>query len=441
MPELFDPYLVKTFKKDKKLLEEADIPTVTVSASYKEDLKRIHGFPDSDLIPDVVFSRAHYSMAAGVAVQAWGKNVNPKKMWVVDPTNYVSQKDWSSIILTEKIGKTIARYPILKMIKDFIDSFARRKLPILESITPPLLHLTENIKCPILSFHIAAGNILAGQGKQIVQVITDPHVRDEYVFHSEKSSMLFCVFDEQTKTEFLEKAALHNKEVNPDRVIVTGPPVDPRIIACRKKKHPWRSGCLRLCLTTGGLGTNKQEILEVVGQFIEKLKSPNCNFKLIVYAGTHQDIYDEVLAVAKKHRLKVGKKSDQDARFRVLYHPQIVDANEALITYAFPWADGFITKPSGDMAYDAAASGSFILTLEEWGEWEERIREVFEQKEISRVALTENIVTQLEVLTSSKGKAQSWVEKAMHNAQTIDPLYLNGAKNILKVVKDCQTSD
>jgi len=436
MPELFDKFLVKSLQKDKKLLEKSEIPTITVSAAYREDLKRVHGYPDNDSTPDVVFSRAHFSMAAGIAVQVWGKKVDPKKMWVVDPTNYVSHKQWSSILLTENIGKILARHKFLKLLKDIVDKFGRSKLPILKSITPPLLHLTENINYPILSLHIAAGNILAGQGKNIIQVITDPHVRDEYVFNADKGNMVFCVFDEQTKTEFLEKAALMGKEANPDRIIVTGPPVDPRIIECRKKKQPWRSGCLNLCLTTGGLGTNSQEMMEVVEQLVPKLKNKNCKFKLLVYTGTHEDIYKEIVNIIKKHKIKIGKNNDSSAQIRVMFHPQLVDANELLINYAFPWAHGFITKPSGDMAYDAVASGSFILTLDEWGEWEERIREVFEQLEISRIALTENIAAQLQVLTSAQGKAQSWIEKAMINAHKIDPLFLNGSKEIIKVVKE-----
>lgn len=436
MPELFDQFLVKSLAKDKKLLESTQIPTITVSAAYREDLKRVHGYPDDDTIPDVVFSRAHYSMAAGIAVHAWGKKVDPKKIWVVDPTNYVSRKQWSTILLTENIGKVLARNSFLKSLKDIVDKFGRQKLPILKSITPPLLHLTENISSPILSLHIAAGNILIGQGKRVVQVITDPHVRDEYVFYADKQNAHFCVFDEQTKTEYLEKAALMGKDTDPDRVVVTGPPVDPRIIECRKKKLPWRNGCLNLCLTTGGLGTNSQEMLEVVKQLIPRLKSKNCNFKLLVYTGTHKDIHDEITKIVKEMKIKVGAKDDKSAFLRIFYHPQLVDANEYLIKYAFPWAHGFITKPSGDMAYDAAASGSFILTLDEWGEWEERIREIFEQKEISRIALTENIVAQLNVLTSAQGKAQSWVEKAMNNAQKIDPLFLNGSKEIIKAVKN-----
>lgn len=436
MPDLIDQFLVKSLAKDKKYLETTEIPIVTVSGAFREDLKRVHGFPDDDTIPDIVFSRAHFSMAVGIAIQAWGNKMRPDKVWIVDPTNYVSQKQWRSIILTEDIGKLLARNPILKSVKDIIDTFGRQKLPILKSITPPLIYLTENINCPILSFHIAAGNILAGQGKRIIQVITDPHVRDEYVFYADKPNISFCVFDEQTKTEFLEKAALLGKDADPDRVVVTGPPVDPRIIACRKKKHPWRNGCLNLCLTTGGLGTNSKEMHQVVEQLIPKLKNKNCNFKLLVYAGTHKDIRDEIIKVAKENRVTIGKKDDAKAGIRILYHPQLVNANEDLIKYAFPWADGFITKPSGDMAYDAVASGSFILSLNEWGEWEERIREIFEQLEISRIALTENIVAQLQVLTDTQGKAQSWVEKAMNNAQKIDPLFLNGAKEIIKVIKD-----
>jgi len=436
MPELFDPYLVKTLKKDKKFLENSEVPIITVSASYKEDLKKSHGYPDDDTIKDIVFSRAHYSMALGIGIQIWGKKVDPKKAWIVDPTNYVSHKNWSSIILTEVVGKTLARHPILKKVKDIIDTFGRSKLPILPSITPPLLHLTENIHCPILSFHIAAGNILAGLGKQIVQVITDPHVRDEYVKYADQKNTRYCVFDESTKVEFLEKAALLGIKADPDRVIVTGPPIDPRIISTKQKKHAWRSGPINLCIATGGLGTNKTEMKTILEQILPELRKRDNKYKLLVYASTHQDIEKEVRELAQKHKAKVSDLNQKNAKLRIIHHPQLVDANELLIKYAFPWADGFLTKPSGDMAYDAAASGSFILTLAEWGEWEKKIREIFEQKDISRKAITNNIVAQLEVLSSTNGKSQSWIEKAMYQALTIEPLFLNGAKKIVKTVKD-----
>ncbi|MBP7700778.1 hypothetical protein KA111_01795 [Candidatus Woesebacteria bacterium] len=436
MPELFDPYLVETFKKDRKFLETTKIPIITVSASYKEDLKKSHGFPNNDTVKDVVFSRAHYSMALGVAIKIWGDKIDAKKAWIVDPTNYVSHKNWSSIELTELIGKTLARHPLLKKIKDLIDTFGRSKLPILKSITPPLLHLTENIHSPILSFHIAAGNILAGQGKKIVQVITDPHVREEYVKFADKKNVKFCVFDEDTKIEFMEKAALLGIKANPDRVIVTGPPIDPRVIQAKTKKHPWRNGPINLCITTGGLGTNKTEMMELLEQILPELRKQNPKYKLLVYTSTHQDINLKVRELAEKNHVKASDLKEKSAKLRIIHHPQLVDANEMLVKYAFPWADGFLTKPSGDMAYDVAVSGSFILTLAEWGEWEEKIREIFEQKDIARKAISDNIVAQLEVLSSASEKSQSWIEKAMNQAHSIEPLFLNGAKEIIKVVEE-----
>ncbi len=395
----------------------------------------MHGLPNNETDRDVVFSRAHYSMALGVATYAWKEKVDPQKAWVVDPTNYVSKDKWFSIQLTEIIGKTIARNSILKTAKDFIDRFARKKLPILDSITPPLLYLTEHIKKPILSFHIAAGNILAGQGKTVVQVVTDPHVRAEYVTYADKKNISFCVFDEATKVDFLEQAAKLDIKADPDRVIVTGPPIDPRIIAAKNEKNPWRSGILRLCITTGGLGTNKEEILKMLRQFLPELRKRSLEYQLLVYAGTQHDIADEVEKLAQENRIAIGGLNDKKAKLRLIYHPQIVDANEMLIKHGFPWAHGFITKPSGDMAYDAAASGSFILTMAEWGEWEERIRVIFEQKNIGRTADTNSIISQLEVLRSAQRKSQSWIEQAMHNAQKLEPLYLNGAKGILNAVK------
>ncbi len=460
MSNLFDPKLEKTLKKDKKLLEEAQIPIITVSATYIEDLKGFHDFPEQDTSTDIVFSRAHYSMALGAAVQAWGKKIDSSQAWVVDPTNYVKANDWFSVRLTETIGKTLARMPILKKLKDLVDKFGRNKLPILDSITPPLLYLTENINKPILSFHIAAGNILAAQGKQIYQVITDPHVRDDYLNEAERDNISFLVFNDNTKTDFLERAAILEKEVDPNRVIVTGPPIDPRIIAACSHKQPWRNGPLKLCLTTGGLGTNKTEIKSILKQLMPKLRKRPNPYQLLVYVGTHRDLAKLVKKIASEEHvavshineedpaefkpkgkleapavIKINRKKLDESRLSLIYHPQIVDANELLIRYGFPWADGFITKPSGDMAYDAVASGSFLLTLAEWGEWEHNIREVFSQKGVARKAETKNIVAQLQALTTAQGKAEPWVEQAMQHAQKIKGLFLEGCENILSAVE------
>lgn len=435
MPTLFDQDLVKTLAEDKKFLETTEVPIITVSATFHEDLKRMHDIANNNTDRDIVFSRAHYSMALGIAVQAWKDTISPKKAWLVDPTNYVSHEDWFSVTFTERVGKELARRPLLKLLKDFVDKFGRKKLPILDSITPPLTYLTEKIDKPILCFHIAAGNILSNHGKKVFQMITDPHVRDEYVTNAHKDNMRFGVFDQRTKFEFLEKAALHGKNVNPNHIIITGPPIDPRIVAARNKKYAWRSGPLRLCITTGGLGTNKLEIKEILEQLLPQLRRRPSPYQLLIYASTHQDIAEMVKELASKYRVPLDELSDKTARLRLIYHPQIVDANEQLIQYGFPWAHGFITKPSGDMAYDAAASGSFVLTLDEWGEWEENIRKIFEQKGISRKALTEKIVDQLEFMTNARGKSQSWVETAMLHAAEIDKLFLNGSKNIVVAYK------
>jgi hypothetical protein len=146
-----------------------------------------------------------------------------------------------------------------------------------------------------------------------------------------------------------------------------------------------------------------------------------------------------------------------DHRFSIIYHPQIVDANELIIQKAFPFADLFISKPSGDKAYDAVVSGAALLTLKEWGEWEHNVREVFEKNGTAQVARVENIIEQLVEITSNneatfktnkldqttppipglKETAQkSWLAQAMYNAKNLDPIFYHGAKNIIKAVKE-----
>lgn len=457
---ILESALRKTKKLDAQYLAHTKVPIVTVSSTYREDLKGLHNFPENDLTKDIVFSRAHYSMALGVALEAWGKHLDPAKTWIVDPTNYVAPKQWGGIVSTELIGKILARYPSLKKLKDLVDKFGRQKLPILGSITPPLLSLTQNIEKPILSFHIAAGNILLEKGKTVFQMVTDPHVREDYLAHSEKPHAFYGVFDERTKEEFLEKALKLGKEVDKDRVIVTGPPIDPRVLEARSEKSPWRTNQpLKICITTGGLGTNKPEIKKIMEQLLPELKKDETQFEVMVYAGTHADIRDMLITqaraadvayseitpvdpaqftVGKEITLKPQRPNLKHAPLRILYHPQIIDANELLIAYGFPWADVFISKPSGDMAYDAIASGAALLSLAEWGEWEHNIRMKFEKHEVSKEADIEDIVKQLNSLMKPHGSQGPWIQHAQHVARTIEKQdsYLRmGARNILKAVE------
>lgn len=477
--------------REKKLLEATALPIITVSASFKEDLKGFYGQNENDRLRDIVFSRAHYSMALAVAVEAWGNKIDAKKAWLVDPTNHVDEKKWSSIELTDLIGKTIARFPILKTLKDLVDKFGRSKLPILDSIAPATKFLCQNIEKPILSFHIATGNILAEAGKEVVEMITDPHVRNDYVINAGRANMRFLVFDEATKREFFEVAAAEGIKIPEEqlatKVTVTGPPVDPRLIAAAKNKSPWTADRpLRIVITTGGLGTNKVEIKNILEQLLPELKkrSSALAFELMFYAGTHRDHRDMAMKLAKKYQVRYqllspndpanfnpqGKMTQQGgqalldhqslqnkAKFRIIYHPQIIDANELLIRHAFPWADLFLSKPSGDMAYDAALCGAALLTLKEWGEWEHNVREVFEKAGIAKVADSNNLLVQLQKLSRSgqtmaepsqitagaqrpspqlaQTATPAWITSAMNNTQQLPKLFYQGVKNIVVTTK------
>lgn len=483
--------LKRIYQEDKKLLEQTQIPIITVSASFREDLKGLHHQKEEDKSTDIVLSRAHYSMALGVAMQAWGEKIDPKKAWLVDSTNYVNNQDFKGVQLTNIIGKIIARWPMLKTFKDVVDKFGRSKMPILDNVTPPTLYLGAGVKKTILSFHIVTGNILAAEGKKVIQMITDPHVRSDYLENAHRKNMQFLVFDEKTKTDFWRVAKEIGKRIPKEqienKVIVTGPPIDPRIVACNKSKNIWnKDQTLKVCLTTGGLGTNKTEIKEILGQLLPELKKQTADQKtdlpateLIFYAGTHEDHKDMAIQIAKENNLLYQIISPKDpahfgindkiettphkkteasrAKFRIIYHPQIVDANELLIQKGFPWADVFISKPSGDMAYDAVVSGAALLTLKEWGDWEFNVRAVFEKNGTAKQAKTAQIVEQLVEITQNNDSTfesnkvigsklpspnikdepqSSWLEKAMQNAKKLDKDFYQGAKNILKAVKE-----
>lgn len=479
--------LDKIFFTDRQYLAKTKLPIFTVSATYREDLKGLHREEENDQQRDIVFSRAHYSMALGTAIAAWGKKIDPKKAWLVDPTNYVTGTALSSVKLTGFVGRTVARWPLLKILKDFVDRYGRQKLPILESITPTTRYLAQEIEGPVLSFHIAAGNILVKCGKEVWQMITDPHVRADYVANASSKNMHFLVFDEETKEEFFVVARKHGKRIPTEqvknKVIVTGPPIDQRIIACRQHKEFFtHEQTLSICLTTGGLGTNKEEIRRILQQLLAEMKkqlggqsSKLPRLEVIFYAATHADLKEMAQDLASRagvrskvitdddpapftiaenlqQKVKKPKKTGKgDSRFRIIYHPQLVDANELLIHHGFPVAQLFITKPSGDMAYDAVASGAALLTLKEWGEWEFNIRHIFESRKISQKARVDDIIEQLTSITAvsqiaspavldgqinkDRLKERTWLGEAMRHAHNIEPLFLQGVDNILQLVK------
>src|SRR5690606_35655011 len=125
--------------EERHLLEESEVPIVTVSATYRKELA--DKYRDVAHTPaDVVYSRGHYSMAEAVRRQALEMG---KKPHIVDPTNFVSKEDWKKIKSTETIGELVARYKLLKLLRDKVDKFVRGKLPIKEAITPPLMYLTQ----------------------------------------------------------------------------------------------------------------------------------------------------------------------------------------------------------------------------------------------------------------------------------------------------------
>ncbi len=432
----------KLLKEDQELLAKTQAPIITLSASFRDVVEAEHHIDDSLNHPDIVLSRAHYSMAYGAAIEAWGgDDPDPAKAWLVDPTNYVQAEQWSSVAFMERVGKVLARYPLLTSVKrNILDRRARSKLPIEQAITQPLLSLVKNVESPLICFHIELGNILArNTNKTIVQAVTDPHVREQYTDFADKKNLYFAVFDEPTRERFLEIAALRGKTVDPAHVVVTGPFVDPRVLAAGAKKSPtaWKKRPLRILLTTGGLGTNKPELGDALDQLLPLLanKKPALNIELMYYAGTNEDHVDMVRNLAKKHGVTIGQTADTHAKLRVLFADDIVAANELLVEHGFPWADIALAKPSGDMAYDASAAGCALILLGSWGEWEDNIAAIFTRLGLARHAQLDQLVEQLQFIQQPISGKLSWLEEAMHKAKEFESLFPNGVKNILKLAR------
>lgn len=411
----------QTLHKDSHRLEIVDVPIVTVSASFKKEIEEQTG-EKTKVKDEVILSRAHYSMAIALLEEARNQK---KKVLLIDPINYIANKDWKTVVQIEYIGQLAARIPIIKNIKNLLEKVIRSKLPIADKIEKPLLYATEFLEKPIISVHYETGNILARNHKKVLQIVTDPHVRSNYLLEAERKNISFAVFDNETKREFLEKASKMGKKVAERKIVVTGPPVDPRIVAAAKGKNNnnFKKRGLRLVIATSGLGSNKDEIEKITENLFQI--QAQTKIELLFYAATHKDFEEMFSFLAKKYNLKIGKTSE-NTKVRIIFQQSIVDANEDLIKYGFPWADGFITKPSGDMAYDAVAAGCFLLTLNPWGEWEENIEKIFFSLKIAQKAKVDDLSGQVDELISSK-----WIENAINNALNIDEIFLHGAKNII----------
>lgn len=418
-PELELP---KTLHEDRHRFEVVDVPVVTTSASFRSDIAHNFGESVKGLTSDIVFSRAHFSMSVAIMRAAREKNLTT---WLIDPLNYVTLGDWKKLVFLARVGSLSARSHVLKHIKDIFDTIARGRSPLTQAITTPLLYATARVTKPIISLHYEAGNILAKEEKNVLQVVTDPHIRPQYLYEAERPNITFAVFDENTKQMFLESARGFGKQVNPERVVVTGPPVDPRIVGARKRKDAKiGSRSLRLAITTGGLGQNKGEIKKILRSIVLPIKKGQ--IKVVLYASTLPDFRGMYEDIAREFDVEVGNPKDEAADLRILYYPSILDANESLVTYVFPWAHGFVTKPSGDMAYDAVGAGCFLLLLEPWGEWEENIGKIFIDLGIAQRAQTDNFGRQILELIKS-----NWIERAISNSLNINNLFLNGAKEIV----------
>jgi len=86
------------------------------------------------------------------------------------------------------------------------------------------------------------------------------------------------------------------------------------------------------------------------------------------------------------------------------------------------------------MAYEAVTAGCFLLTLKPWGEWEESIRQYFEELGVSVPARTHDIVKQLEALSTVAVKDKKpWIELALERASKLQLPLSKGASNILRL--------
>lgn len=414
--------LRKALLAEKKKLEKVDVPVITVSASFRKEIVERHEVKLHSK-GEIIFSRGHYSEAIAVVEAAKQKGLSS---YLVDPMNFVSIKDWGKLDFTEDIGELTARYKILANLKRVAEQLLRGKLPVSEAVKPVVLELIEDIKVPIVSGHYEVGNVIAQTDKKVVQMVTDPHVSDPYLKVSDEESVSWVVFDEETKKQFVDKVKKMDKSINQDMIRVTGPGVHPKILEFGKKgKKLDAERPLRLGITTGGLGTNRGEIKKVLDNLAPLVEEPE-KIQLFLYSSTHKDFRDIFEKFANENNIRIGDLDNEKAKLRVLHEDSMVDGNRNLVDYMFPWVDGVITKPSGDMAYDVLGSGAFGLYLDPWGRWEETVRSRMFDFGVGKNLDIKNAGEQVMKMKKS-GKLAEMMDKANKWAQNS-----NGAKKIVE---------
>jgi hypothetical protein len=450
-------------QQEHQLLLKADIPIATVSATTKELLAATFNQPPTS--PDeVVFSRAHYSMALACLLEAYRQD---QEAWLVDPTNYVTGQDWQKLLFTEKVARLVARHEILKDLKNSIDARVRNQLPISDALKGPLLQLFKGVIKPILSLHYEAGNKLVAAGHRVVQVVTDPHVRPQYrtplppagasfpekapaagppgilpgesrthFSEAEPATITYCVFDSPTKQEFIHLAQELGKTVNPNHIVVTGPPVDLRIIndADDKTLTVPASNALRLAITTGGVGTNYGEIKTLLSQIKPEHFQGKRSLELLLHAGLHHDFASLYRDFSQRIGIPFSDIHQDSSPLRLIHTDSLVEANELLIDHVFPWADAIITKPSGDMAYDAAAAHVACLFLDPLGPWEQNIQDRFVALGIGHDLDVNRFSEELDRLLKTQGGYPNFFAAAAARCAKLPDHYTHGCQNIINVV-------
>src|SRR3989337_1743828 len=112
-----DDELKTILDKERKLLEEAEVPIATVSATFFDQIEEQYAYKFGR--EEIVFSRAHYSQALSLLIAAGEAE---KACWFGDPTSGAAAEDGHKVLLTKKKAEAVPRHDLLKKVKDLMDT-------------------------------------------------------------------------------------------------------------------------------------------------------------------------------------------------------------------------------------------------------------------------------------------------------------------------------
>ncbi len=426
LPLFLDKYIIEikeelTTEKDVKQAQEklakADIPVITIAGS-----PQIGGY----------LTMAHDSMMQAFLEAAEDKGIKAYGLDVLD--FLTTEEERKGILDMAKLPRIVVRTEMgSRLLHNPIVQKLRGGLGFEEVLKDKILKLIDKVSKDkvIVTYHYGTAKTLVEAGYKVMIAVTDPSVElthngyFDFLTSENKERVFYGTMDKATKEWFVKEINVFEKNIKE-----VGCFVSPQMIKAGKEKIKNRDVRWEKCtkgnekfhisLFTGGLGTNFWEMRDAVLNFLCML----CKDKITV------DVFFNTNSDLDKHLNDVLKKVGCDEDINIFSSKDKDKLNKKSIEI-FKKSDLVLTKPSGDKAFEAIASGAIPLFLFPLHPHEVVIREYVMNGGVGEIAKIEDLKEQVESILFNKKKFTSQVYKTQ-NMENKNPIKLDGVNNLLK---------